>query len=69
MLAKIGYWFIMRINMLRERVVLEISKMYITLLRRLLNIQKALKVFKMERRKSILIARSYTGFNLLFKII
>jgi len=26
MLAKIGYWFIMRINMLRERVVLEISK-------------------------------------------
>jgi len=52
-------YIIVIVLVVRERVVLEISKMYITLLRRLLNIQKALKVFKMERRKSILIIKMY----------
>jgi len=43
------------VELWRERVRLEISKIYITLLRKFLNILKALEVFKMEQKKLILI--------------
>jgi len=44
MLAKIGYWFIMRISMLRERVVLNLPRMILSLVISLVNQHTKIKL-------------------------